>query len=384
MAVRRLSSRYLRWTAVRLTTRAFPALKKKLPFYDHVIPLREGGETEIAGERQSISLSPEEALFAARFDKPVPPVVERSIALVRLSGATVLGNTGAVIDEARGVLFQSRYAAARYAPGVASYHDFLDRPSRLVDKPAVNYFSMVGEDRGHRHYFHFLFDRLPRLHCLLQHFAVGREPIVVLTNEDLPAFQRDIYQFLADQHPNLSFVAVPENERWRLPTLYLIDEDQPVRRTLLGADTVQFIRELVFRGYGIAPKPAWRRLYINRSDARKRRIINEAEIWPLFEARGFESVAAATLSFKEQIALFAEAAVVAGPHGAGFANMLFAPEGARLIEIVNLEKVKDTYLLLAKSLGQRHSAVIGSQGDRNEWFRADPQAIESALSDLQS
>jgi hypothetical protein len=39
-------------------------------------------------------------------------------------------------------------------------------------------------------------------------------------------------------------------------------------------------------------------------------------------------------------------------------------------------------LLLAKSLGQRHSAVIGSQGDRNEWFRADPQAIEAVLSDL--
>ncbi|HEY8696722.1 MAG TPA: glycosyltransferase family 61 protein [Rhizomicrobium sp.] len=382
MAVRRLSSRYLRWTAVRLATRAFAALKKKLPFYDHVISLRDGGETEIAGERQSISLSPEEARFAARFDKPVPPVVERSIALVKLSGATVLGNTGAVIDEARGVLFQSHYAAARYAPGVASYHDFLDRPSRLIDKPPANYFTMVGEDRGHRHYFHFLFDRLPRLHYLLQHFAVGREPLVVLTNADLPMFQRDIYRFLAEQHPNLSFVAVPEDERWLLPTLYLIDEDQPVRRTLLGADTVQLIRNLVFEGYGIAPKPASRRLYINRSDARKRRIVNEAEIWPLFEARGFESVAAATLSFEAQIALFAEAAVVAGPHGAGFANMLFAPEGARLIEIVNLEKVKDTYLLLAKSLGQRHSAVIGSQGDRNEWFRADPQAIEVALADL--
>lgn len=384
MAVRRLSSRYLRWTAARLATRAFPALRKKLPFYETVVPLREGGETQVLSERQSISLSPEEARLAARFETPVPSEIERSIALARLEGATVLGNTGAVIDESHGVLFQSRYAAARYAPGVASYHDFLDRPSRLIDKPPANYFSMVGEDRGHRHYFHFLFDRLPRLHYLLQHFAVGREPIVVLTNEGLPAFQRDIYRFLAEQHPNLSFVAVPENERWRLPELYLIDEDQPLRRTLLGADTAQFIRNLVFEGYGIAPKAAWRRLYINRSDARKRRIVNEAEIWPLFEARGFESVAAATLSFEAQIALFAEAAVVAGPHGAGFANMLFAPEGARLIEIVNLEKVKDTYLLLAKSLGQRHSAVIGGQGDRNEWFRVDPKAIASALSDLQS
>jgi len=382
VAIRKLSSRHLRWTAVKFFTRAFPTLKRRLPFYDRVVPLREGGETQILSERQSLALTPQEAEYAKRFEEPLPAMVERSIALVTLEGATVLGNTGAVIDEARGVLFQSRYAEARYTPGVVSYHDFLDRPSRRVDKPAANYFSMVGEDRGHRHYFHFLFDRLPRLHYLLSRFAVGREPVAVLTNQDLPAFQRDIYRFLGEQHPNLTFVAVPEGERWRLPHLHLIDEDQPVRRTLLGADTVQFIRELMFRGYGLAPGPASRRLYVNRSDTRKRRIVNESEIWPLFAARGFESISAAALSFQEQVSLFSQAQIVAGPHGAGFANLLFAPKGTRVIEISNLEKVKNTYLLLAKSLEQRHRAVIGSQGDRNEWFRVDPQAIESALSEL--
>ena len=379
MAVRRFSSRYWRWAALRAATRIAPRLKQRFPFCETVVPLREGGETTVVTEEQPVPMTPDELEYTRGFDHPVPPVVERSIALVRLENATVMGSTGAVIDESRGVLFQSRYSAARYDPGIVTYHDFRAVAQTLVEKPPANYFSMVGEHRGHRHFFHFLFDRLPRLHYLLTRFEIGREPITVLTNENPPGFQWDIYRFLQQRFPNLTFTAVPEGERWRLPTLYLIDEDQPVRRTLLPRDTAAFIRELVISGYGIAPAAPYRRLYINRSDTRKRRIVNEAEIWPSFERRGFESIAAARFSFREQVALFAEAEMVAGPHGAGFSNLLFAPEGTKVLEISNLEKVKDTYFLLTKSLGQQHVPVIGGKGNRNEWFRVDPESVEAAL-----
>ncbi|HEY1962941.1 MAG TPA: glycosyltransferase family 61 protein [Rhizomicrobium sp.] len=382
MAVRRLSSRYWRWVLLRAATRVAPRLKQRFPLCETVVPAREAGEITLVTEEQPVSMTPEELQYTRGFDRPVPPVVERSIALVRLENATVLGSTGAVIDEERGTLFQSRYNAARYSPGVVSYHDFRLAPQRLVERPSANYFSMLGEHRGHRHFFHFLFDRLPRLHYLLTRFDIGHEPIVVLTNENPPGFQRDIYRFLQQRFANLSFASMPERERWCLPMLYLIDEDQPVRRTLLPPETAAFIRELVIAGYGIEPAAPHRRLYINRSDTRKRRIVNEAEIWPSFEARGFESIAAARFSFRDQVALFAEAEMVAGPHGAGFSNLLFAPAGTKVLEISNLEKVKDTYFLLTKALGQHHVPVVGSKGDRNEWFRVDPAQIEGALAKL--
>ena len=53
-----------------------------------------------------------------------------------------------------------------------------------------------------------------------------------------------------------------------------------------------------------------------------------------------------------------------------------------MLEISNLEKVKDTYFLLAKALGQQHVPVIGGKGDRNEWFRVDPALVETALAKL--
>jgi Glycosyltransferase 61 len=384
VAIRRFSSRYWRWVLLRAATRFAPRLKQRFPFCETVVPLREAGAVTLVTEEQPVPMTPEEVEYTRGFDHPVPAAVERSIALVRMENATVLGSTGALIEEQRGVLFQSRYNAARYTPGIVSYHDFRAVLQRLVEKPPANYFSMVGEHRGHRHFFHFLFDRLPRLHYLISRFEIGREPIVVLTNENPPGFQRDIYRFLQQRFPNLTFAAVPEGERWRLPTLYAIDEDQPVRRTLLPPDTAVFIRDLVISGYGISPAPPHRRLYINRSDTRKRRIVNEAEIWPSLAKRGFESIAAARFSFRDQVALFAEAEMVAGPHGAGFSNLLFAPEATKMLEISNLEKVKDTYFLLTKSLGQQHEPVIGSKGDRNEWFRVDPALVEAALQRLDS
>jgi hypothetical protein len=383
VAARKFGSRSVRWLALKTATRLAPALKRRFPLYKTVVPLTEAGDVTCVREAQPLLLTPSEAEYAERFDPPLPAVVDRSLALVKLKDATVLGSTGAVIDERRGVLFQSRYTADRYGLG-ASYHDFIDLPSGGVARPEANYFSMVGEYRGHRHFFHFLFDRLPRIYYLLSRFDMQDVPFAVLTNEHLPDFQQDIYRFLAARYPNLRFLPVPERERWQLPTLYLIDDMQSVRRTFLPPDAVEFFRQLVIGGYGLSPRPPHRRLYINRSDTRKRSIRNEAEIWPSFARRGFESIAAGTLSFREQVALFSEAEMIAGPHGAGFSNLLFAPKVAKVLEISNVERMKSVYFLLAKALGQHYRPVVGSKGDRNEWFSADPQAVEDALSALAS
>ncbi|MBV8800552.1 MAG: glycosyltransferase family 61 protein [Alphaproteobacteria bacterium] len=378
MAARKLGSRNFRWLALKTATRVLPSLRRRYPLYEKVVPLLDAGHVQIVTEQQPLLLSPEEQAYAKRFEPPLPEVVERSIALVRLEGAAVLGNTGAVIDEERGVLYQSRYTADRYGTG-ASYHDFVDLPSARVDKPEANYFSMVGEYRGHQHFFHFLFDRLPRIFYLLSRFDMGDKPFVVLTNQELPEFQQDIYRFLAERYPNLTFVAVPEGERWRLPLLFLIDDMQPVRRSFLPPDALEFFRDLIIRGYGLSAVPPRRRLYINRSDARKRWIRNEAEIWPSFASRGFESIAAGKLLFRDQVALFAEAEIIAGPHGAGFSNLLFAPHRAKVLEISNVERVKSVYFLLAKGMNQHYVPLIGGRGDRNERFQVDPAAVEAAL-----
>src|SRR6185295_724554 len=175
-----------------------------------------------------------------------PPSIERKVALVAMKNVTLFGNTGVLVDEAQKALLRPRGGR-----NFVTYHDFKLMKTTEVKKPAANYFNMVGSYRGHEHFFHFLFDRLPRLYYLLEKFPLGRERIVVLTNEKVPAFQRDIYRFVAARHPNVRFEAVPERERWVLPRLYQLDDFQPIKRTLASAGALEFMRRLVFDGYTI-------------------------------------------------------------------------------------------------------------------------------------
>jgi capsular polysaccharide biosynthesis protein len=60
-------------------------------------------------------------------------------------------------------------------------------------------------------------------------------------------------------------------------------------------------------------------------------------------------------------------------------NILFAPHDARVVEIFPADKVKNTYFLLAKSLGQSYRGVIGSAGGAREWFSVAARQVEQAL-----
>lgn len=80
--------------------------------------------------------------------------------------------------------------------------------------------------------------------------------------------------------------------------------------------------------------PPRRRLYISRAKD-PRHLVNEDELWPLLAERGFEKVYCQDHSMKENVRLFSQAEAVAGLHGSGFINTIFAPPGAKIIELHN-------------------------------------------------
>ena len=80
-----------------------------------------------------------------------------------------------------------------------------------------------------------------------------------------------------------------------------------------------------------APLPE--RLFISRQEADHRRFTNNAEIVAALVAEGFAIMQLEKLDFWDQVAYFAAARIVVGPHGAGLANILFNPGTATLVEI---------------------------------------------------
>ena len=80
-----------------------------------------------------------------------------------------------------------------------------------------------------------------------------------------------------------------------------------------------------------SPARPGRRLWVSRQDAQVRHLAWESEL--LGQLPGFESVRLSELSPADQLRLASEAAVIAGPHGAGLSLLAFAAPGVRLVEL---------------------------------------------------
>jgi capsular polysaccharide biosynthesis protein len=96
------------------------------------------------------------------------------------------------------------------------------------------------------------------------------------------------------------------------------------------------------------------------------------------QERGFEVVRCESLPFADQVKLFRDAEVVVGPHGGGFANLVWCEAGTKVFEIFGTSSVRRCYWSICNALGLRHyCAVAGEVG--NLELRVDPSSFAAAL-----
>ncbi len=204
-------------------------------------------------------------------------------------------------------------------------------------------------DRFAANYYHWLCDALPRLEAVL--------PFVKPTKLLLPrrtwdaAFVRESLQAYGE----IDLVEPPPAGQGGRASALLIPDHV--------ADNGQHRRELAVRvrdrltGH-FAPKAGCektgRRIYVSRRKARIRRIANETELAPMLERLGFETVDLENMSFAAQVAMMREAKIIAGPHGAGLANMLFMASGGAVVEIRQLAGPPNAFFTLAGATGQNY------------------------------
>lgn len=173
-------------------------------------------------------------------------------------------------------------------------------------------------------YYHFLYDAIARLGVLEETMPGEHVDAVVVPHA--AGYQRQLLE-LAGVGSRLvqprrghtveaERLLVPSNPNWALQA---------------PPSSVAWLRARL-RPRQVPERPV--RLYLTRgSTPRTRRYVEEAELWPHLERRGFQRVDPGTLSVQEQIDLFAGAEVVVSPHGAGLTNLTFSPPGVRVLEL---------------------------------------------------
>ena len=115
-------------------------------------------------------------------------------------------------------------------------------------------------------------------------------------------------------------------------------------------DAIRGVRNVLLSAYG-SGEPGEERLYITRSKAAKRRIVNEDEIAPIVAGFGFQTVFAEDISFEEQVRLCSRARYIVSNHGAGLTNILFMREGGSVLELRHQSDcINNCYFTLSSAL----------------------------------
>jgi capsular polysaccharide biosynthesis protein len=73
------------------------------------------------------------------------------------------------------------------------------------------------------------------------------------------------------------------------------------------------------------------------------------------------------LNFREQVELFSQAAFIAGAHGAGHANVLFAPPGCKVLDLFEPVYVNSCYWTMSLASQHDYWYMFGETVPSTEW-----------------
>lgn len=214
-------------------------------------------------------------------------------------------------------------------------HHWGDSSSNDSSGVWINNCSVVSEKWGGSNYCHWLLTSLPKLGLLklhdkiLDHIVINsKKPKYIQEALDLLNIKKGVYEF--SRTPRI----VTGILNFCSPIGYGVNPNK---------QTCYILREL-FKPYMLSGK---RRLYISRSGLRK--VLNEDDVIKTLLPYGFEIIKPEMLSFQEQIAIFSQAEVVIGPHGAGFSNIVFCDPGTKVLEIFSPTYIGLCYWFLGDS-----------------------------------
>ncbi len=203
-------------------------------------------------------------------------------------------------------------------------------------------------------YFHWMVDVLPRIELLRRSGRDLAEIDWFLVNSCQHDFQRE----------SLRILEIPEEkvlESDRIPHLQATELIVPSFAGYLGWPSgwaIDFLRREFLKG--ILPSSSYpKRIYISRSKARYRRVLNEEDVVEVLAQSGFVSILPESMSLAEQIAHFYHSEVIVAAHGSGLTNTIFAQSGTKIIELVSPHYISHYYWGISQYLQLEHYFLAG-------------------------
>ena len=266
----------------------------------------------------------------------------------------------------------------------AEQHIFLD----LLDWGAKGSEKLLGQEKKEAHfcrnagvlsssknYYHWLIKMLPRLH-LMERIEMPPSAFDALLIEWPTLVQKDAYL-----HSGLSSYAlrvVSSRDFWYCRNLFVTNVPHEC-----PSWAVEYLRKL-FAPLIVPTDGRPKAIYLARGKTKWRRVCNEPEVSEWLQSRGIGTVDFGTCSFEDQVRIIAAADIIIAPHGAALANIVFAKNGTRVLEIFASPKNQKCYWMLAdhRRLIYHYfmAECIDTSHDPNRWDLMIPlEKLERAL-----
>jgi capsular polysaccharide biosynthesis protein len=204
-----------------------------------------------------------------------------------------------------------------------------------------------------RNYFHWCLELLPKIHLLCSGRLFHPKNDIFLVNHDKAHYQIQTLALLGLQASNV----VRTYPGIKITADELIVPSHSSRHEAVPRWAIQFLRGR-FLGQGLAASDG-KKLFLDRGAAKRRTILNQAEVQKYLRGHGYTIVDSASLSFQEQVSLFRGARSIVSCHGAGLANLCFVEAGTSLLEIFSPYYMPDYFRVLSEHLGVLYGCVSG-------------------------
>jgi hypothetical protein len=224
-------------------------------------------------------------------------------------------------------------------------------------------------------YFHWTLECLTRLRDLDVYKKTTGKSVKLLINNHPPKWMLDSLHLLGYSDKDIVQYNTPHME---IETLVIPSFKREGGRTSPMA--CKWLKEQLFNVVSNEIHTPKKKIYISRSKASSRKIINENEFVEKITDLGFETYYLENLSFSEQVILFAQAEVVVAPHGAGLTNIVYSDSNAIIFEIFADNYINPCFYTLASGLGQTYSFHIGKCHQNN--IELDTEVVIAKLKNL--
>ncbi|WP_145988958.1 glycosyltransferase family 61 protein [Cohnella abietis] len=333
-------------TEYHLSTKDWIANQSFLPWYKeiHESHTRQLKQPKGFDERLHISFSMPE------FYSPAPFVVE-------VPNGRVYGDFGCIIAPDNKLLWD----VSIFPPFIPSEHPVFRQatfsPAHYVDETIA----VLTFCASSMHY-HWIFDVISRID-LLNKSGIPIDRYIV--NGVKAGFQWEILEAIGIPKERLIIC----HETFHLEAKKLIIPAAPAIEWGPHHWQIQYIRQEFMKGN--QPNPEFERIYISRSLASHRKVINEDQVLEVLYPLGFKCIHLESLSVAQQIVIMSSAKIVIAPHGSGLTNLIFCQPATKVIELFTSNFPVYVFWLLCNHLDLDYYYLFG-EGERSA-DRIDPK-----------